>query len=341
MIDVSTLTNEAIKYQKELRFYPYFIMGPELAADAIALKQVANKDVITDFQRKAGIMRPYDPNTLDYADLGKTEESTLEVLPIVGPLKDSIKNYQQTEILNNPTLGDPSFNQGKKHPLQGLVITQSLRTFTEDILFSIYSGVRNIADRSPAGGFDGYDKIIDDKITATTISIANGNLVNTGAIAAPVGPNDTGAVDALVLFVRGAHELLKRERTILKMTQFVYQAAIDALGNVSGNNSKLDINILKDYINAKCNSRITIRVSHAMGIGTRIVLTIAGNFDLGFNTFTDNTFVQVRNIFEDPNLVQFWIQSDAGVRIISVHEKVFQVNEQPAVHTSLAGDYSA
>jgi len=340
IIDITTLQNEAVKYQPELRFYPYYILGPELAADAIALKQVANKDVITSFERKAGIMRPYDPATMDYADLGKAVESALTVNPIVGPLKDSIKNYQSVQLLNNPTSGDPMFNQQKKHPLERLVVTQAIRTFSEDILFSIYGGVRNILDRTPAGGLDGYDKIIDDKITATEISLANGNLVNTGVIASPIDANDTSAVDALVTFVRAAHPLLKRN-AILKITQKVYQHAIDALQNVQGNNAKQDVNILQEYINAKCNSNVRIRVSQAMGDGTRIVLTTPGNFDLGFNTFTDTAFVQVRNPWEDPNLVQFWIQADIGARIISVHKKVFQVNEQAASHVSLAGDYSA
>jgi hypothetical protein len=54
----------------------------------------------------------------------------------------------------------------------------------------------------------------------------------------------------------------------------------------------------------------------------------------------DESFVQVRNPFEDPNYVQFWLQAKYGTRIRSIHEKVFQVNEGSAVGVQLSGDYS-
>ena len=80
--------------------------------------------------------------------------------------------------------------------------------------------------------------------------------------------------------------------------------------------------------------------SNIMGTGQRIILTAPGNFDFGMDTLGDETFVQVRNPYEDPNLVQFWIQGKYGTRIRSIHEKVFQVNEGTPVGLQLSGDYS-
>ena len=77
-----------------------------------------------------------------------------------------------------------------------------------------------------------------------------------------------------------------------------------------------------------------------MGTGQRIVLTAPGNMDFGMDTLGDETFVQVRNIYEDPNYVQFWIQGKYGTRIRSINEKVFQVNDGASVGAQLSGDYS-
>jgi len=48
----------------------------------------------------------------------------------------------------------------------------------------------------------------------------------------------------------------------------------------------------------------------------------------------------VRNPWEDPNLVQFWLQFDAGARINSVHPYKFIVNEGTPAANSLSGDYT-
>ena len=77
----------------------------------------------------------------------------------------------------------------------------------------------------------------------------------------------------------------------------------------------------------------------ALGTGSKLVLQKVGNMDIGFNTGRSNQFMQVRNIFEDPNEVQFWIEAAYGVRIRDVHQKVFRTNEQVNTGLNLAGDY--
>ena len=85
--------------------------------------------------------------------------------------------------------------------------------------------------------------------------------------------------------------------------------------------------------------KCTIVRSAIMGTGQRIILTVPGNFDFGMNTLGDEDFVQVRNPYEDPNEIQFWIQGDYGCRIRSYHEKAFLVNDGSPVANALSGDY--
>lgn len=61
--------------------------------------------------------------------------------------------------------------------------------------------------------------------------------------------------------------------------------------------------------------------------------------DFGVNTQKATQFVQIRDIFEDPNELQFWLQAGYGTRFQDIHRKVFQVNEFTNEGVDLAGDY--
>lgn len=61
--------------------------------------------------------------------------------------------------------------------------------------------------------------------------------------------------------------------------------------------------------------------------------------DLAFNTQAAARFCQIRDIYEDPNEWQFWLQSGYDTRINDWHEKVFCTNEQKNEGLDLAGDY--
>jgi hypothetical protein len=84
---------------------------------------------------------------------------------------------------------------------------------------------------------------------------------------------------------------------------------------------------------------LILSTHEALGTGSKLVLQKVGNMDMGFNTNKSNQFCQVRNIFEDPNEVQFWIEAAYGTRVRDVHQKVFKTNEQTNTGLDLAGDY--
>lgn len=339
VINISGLIEEARTYQPDLRALPYAILMDELNRLGIALKQVANIDVITNIERKGGLLRPYSPGmtVANGTEIAKLAQRELKVETAYLSLKDNIKNYQGAKVLNNPQAGT-GINQTKEHPLNDLVTAQVVRTATEDVLDALFHAERDTTDLSPLGCFDGYFTIIDDEITAGTIAAANGNLVSTGAINPPADENDVTAINQLVAFVRSADRMLRRYPSLLYMTEKVYNAAIDALEN-KYKYKDVDLKGLQNYINEKAGAKLTIVVSDALGIGDMIVLTQPGNFDFGMNTFGDFDFVQVRQPYEDPNDIQFWLQADFGTRINSVHKKVFCLNDGTHTAGTFAGDY--
>ena len=77
----------------------------------------------------------------------------------------------------------------------------------------------------------------------------------------------------------------------------------------------------------------------ALGQGSRLTLQKVGNIDVAFNTQAASKFCQIRDIYEDPNEWQFWLQAGYDTRINDWHEKVFRCNEQKNESLDLAGDY--
>lgn len=221
------------------------------------------------------------------------------------------------------------------------MISSTIITFGEDIIDALFPAARDTAVQTPQGAFDGYDTKIDALIASGAIAAGKGNLKPTGtiAVANAVGPPATVAADeALLKFWRDAHPLLRQADSLLLVPYGIGDMYDDAYFNKT-----LHKPIVDEYNRAVLHGtggKCKIVRSTAMGTGQRIMLIVPGLLHFGMNTLGDEAFVQVRNPYEDPNLVQFWIQGDYGTRIASVHEKVFQVNEGTPVANALSGDYN-
>lgn len=338
-INIASITDEAKKRQKELRYLIWVMLMETLGELGINVKNVKGVDVIQEIQRKGGLMRPYVIGTdpVGATELMKLSERELRLKTAYLEVIDNIKNYSSTPIMGNP-FDNGAINQTKKHPLEKQILVNFVKTLKEDILDALMFGERNDVGTTPLATFDGFNTIIDDEVTATNISIAKGNLVNTGAIATPAGDSDYLAVNSLVDFVRAAESSLRRYNANFYITPSVYNFAIDALENKK-KYKNANINDLETYINEKAGSKVKLIKHEVLGSGTRIMLMQPGNLDFGMDNFSDADFVQVRNIDHDPNIVRFWSQVDLGARINGLHKKVFQVNEQSAVAASISGDY--
>jgi hypothetical protein len=335
-VDITLLTETAIRRQMDLKMLPYAILREVLGIHGINMMPgIQNKDVITSFQRKAGILKPYSTTKeITDADVGKAEEATLEVFKSYASVKDNIQNYKTISVGPDVLLGK---NQTKRHPWEMVMLTSVVKTFGEDIIDALFPATRDINDQSPTGAFNGFDTIIDLKIAADLISVALKNMVNTGTLAAPTDGNDTDCADFLLAFYRSAHPSLRSANSLLLVPSDIGDYYDDAYFN------KYKTKPITDEYNRSVlhgtAGKCKIIRSTAMGTGQRIMLTVPGNLDFGMDTLSDADFVQVRNPYEDPNLVQFWIQGDYGCRIREVHPKVFQINEGTPVANALSGDY--
>jgi hypothetical protein len=341
VVNIEGLTRAAEKYDREFKVLPYAVLIPELANLGIRLIQVNYKDTIIEELRKGGITKPYaQDEDIIYSKIAKLTERSLITHPGYAAIKDHIRNYREKNVLFDPTANKVD-NQGKKHPLEKMVIINKVRTVSEDILDALFPATRNIADKSPMGLVDGIDTLIDNSIASGEISIAEKNMINSGSFSAPASETDTDAWDALVAWLRSVHVKFALNGTpVLRLPIAIYYHCADALANklrYKGVEFEDFVRHLQDRANMP---KLKVVKHFAIGTGARITLQVEGNIDLGMNTMGDEQFVQVRNIFEDPNLVQFWLQFDVGLRINSMHPYKFVVNEGSPVANPVSGDYT-
>ena len=340
-INITGLQRAAEKYDDTLRMLPYLELTPTLDKLGVNFLQVDEKDKIVVFHRKAGLSKPYvvgGTNTVNEEEIGKAIERILDPKECYTALKDHIMNYRAKKVISNkPERID---NKNKRHPLEVQIIQTKIRTVGEDILSALFFGQRNNDDKSPLGMFDGFNEQIDKEITAGDIATAKGNLFETGAIATPADGNDMEAFDKLVAFVRAANPFL-RHNGVLYITQPALFNCMDALGNKLKYKNALEWEVFVNHLRGITGApKLQIISDPVLGTGSRLLLTIPDNLDFGLGTLGDEQFVQVRSPYEDPNQAQFWMQWTSGTRIVSIHKKTFQVNDQTNTGTDLFGDYS-
>lgn len=345
-INIASLTLAAQKYQAQLQTLPFMILEPVAKELGINILEVNYKDTRTEYQRKGNLSRPYasgdDPDTLAVSEIGKAVERDLVVETSVLPLVENIRNYREKKIVS---LGDNKVdNQSKKHPQEKLILESVIKTASEDIITCLYPGIRDSSNKSPIAMFDGFDECVNTDIAAGEIAAAKGNYIELGAdpFAAPTSETDYTAYANLLIFLRASNKFL-RKNGVLYLPDTVLFNIMQALGNKLKYKDVFAADAFLTYLRGEADARNLQIVSHeCMGTGDRISLMERGNMDLGLSTVNDHQFVQVRNIYTDPNLVQYWMQWDAGFRINSVQAKKFAVSDgTPVADITLSGEYQS
>lgn len=338
VIDISGLTRLAVNYQSDMRYLPYAVMVETLVNEhqINLLPGIENQDVVTTFLRKRGIAKPlFVGMEVQDSDIGKPVESILKIENAYASVQDDIQNYKEKVIIRpGEKIGQ---NQTHKHPFEVGIMMGIIRTFSEDILDAVFHAERNTSDLSPMGLFDGFDTKIDDGISDGIIASGLGNIVDSGDFEAPASDTDYTAYHRLRDWLRQAHpDLLKNG--VLHLPRLVARYCMDALKNKTKQKADTFISFV-DYLNDDVDGNLKVVKSRLMGTGDRINLFAPGNMEFGFNSLSDTTFVKIRDINKNPNIVNYWIQAGFGTRWINFHKKVFMTNTGSLTPNLLSGDY--
>lgn len=346
VVNGEALSLAAKTYDPILRTLPFFAIAEMAKALGLNVVQVENEDVILNRRRLAGATGPYQKGmTITYKEeVARFFESSLKPELVVSKTKDNITNYKDKQVLVKA--GTPLDLKAKVHPLEQMIVEDEIKSHAEDVIFSAFFAERNVEVFSPATAFTGFYPVIDALIAAGYISTGDGNLKATGALSKPSGgtiTTDTSAYDNLVEFIGGAHNLLRSSiggKPQLLITDNALMAVREAFRNkVRSHNYPTMAEVIMQLRDDAMAPELVVNSHVALGTGSRLILQKLGNMDFGMNTNVSNQFCQVRNIFEDPNEVQFWIEAAYGTRVRDIHAKVFRTNEQTNTGLDLAGDY--
>jgi len=343
IIDVAALSQAAIKYDSVLRTLPYFTLEEVAKSLRLNIQLVENEHVIVNKRRLAGGTGPYKQGmTIDYKEeIAKFFESSLKPELTVCKTKDNIQNYKEKYVL--VVAGNPLDQKSKKHPLERMIIESEVISHGEDVAFSLFFAERDEDVFSPMTAFTGFFPAMDMLVAEGYIAVSEKNMQTTGTFRP--NPTDATEYDKLVDFIGLSHPLLRSSAhglPQLMSAQSVMKSVRDSL--------RKKLNLLEyptmqrtiEHLREDSFCPGLVWDTHeSLGTGSKLVFQKAGNMDIGMNTGRSDKFMRVRDPFEDPNEVQFWLQAAYGVRIQDVHQKKFKTNEQENIGADLAGDYVA
>ena len=344
-VNVDGLQKAAVKYDPVLRHLPVFMLMEAIRTLHLNVRQIDMKQVLTHVRRHSGGTGPYRPGMdITYKnDLIGYEHSELTVAETVFKTKDNVHNYDDVDV--QYLGGKPVDDVTKRHPLEFQILQAMVKTHAEDIMFALFHGERNEEGSTALTAFDGFGCQIDALFSDGKVSAARGNYAPTGAFTYPESETDYSAYENLCDFIGGAHPMLRSNiggNPLLYVTETVLIAVRAALRNklrlLEYPSMQQTIEHLRE--DSLCPG-LQIITHIALGQGHRVMMMKDGLLDFGWNTQKASQFIQVRNPFEDPNDVQFWLQAAYGTRLQDWHEKVFRINDQTNECLNLAGDYAA
>lgn len=335
IVSLDSLTRAAEVYNNVLRALPYFTFQEAARNLRLNILQVDGEHIEISKRRKSNFLRAYKPG-LDLgarSELLKFFESKLKPELVYAEINDNITNYRDKKVISNA--GEPINNKTKKHPLEFLILRDYVISLAEDVVFNMFHAQRDFENKSAEGAFNGFFHKLDLLIANENISAENGNYVTTGTF-----DSDGDDYQKMVDFLRKGHPMLRRAKEVLL---YVAEGPLDAVTEsfrtrVESHDYPSQEQVLKKLRQDAKIPGLQIINDLALGTGDRLMLTVPGLLDLGVGNFTDDEYIQVRNVEKDPNEVQFWAQAAYDTRIIDIHQKLFLTNEQKNTGLDLAGD---
>lgn len=340
-INFAGLTSAAKKWDPVLRVLPFRSLNDTAKKMRLNIVNVpSGEHIIKNKRRKAGLLAPYSVGlTLgDQKELMKFYEAALKPEIVFAENKDNVTNYEEMNIISNQ--GNPVDNKTKKHPLEFLILRDMVISVGEDVAFNLFTAQRDEDVLSPSTAFNGFNYKLNLLKTAGEISIANKNLVNSGKFGTGTTETPVDDYQKLVDWLRQANFYLRQGEQLLYASDHImlavrqsYKIRVQAHTDPTFEDT---VKLLRDDANLP---RLQIITEPEYGTGDQLMLIKPGLLDVGVRNKTDEQFVQVRNIDNDPNEVQFWIQAAYDTRIQDIHPKLFMINEEINAVENLAGDY--
>lgn len=269
--------------------------------------------------------RPYHSEKVVSGTGGLTAR-TLETFPL------EILEEFDPENLYTTIFGTPVDAEKINLDIVRRILTEEMNNASRGLCDLIFKGVR-VADGTGAlDGFDGFDTIIANEITAGNISLANGNFTNLGEV------NATNIGDMWKRMYRKMDENLRGGATkklvlVCSFTEYdMYKnwyAAQFGMGNFAGTPEQT-------YLDGTAN-KVQIVPLPGMDGANHCFITVQENMKVGFDVLSNATKFNVR-IPDNPNVVQMHAKIYMGVDFANINKEFLMVGARTVKDDSVYMD---
>jgi len=314
-IDIQQILNTAGKIQPKISRLMMQSIKTILAGLSPEYDVQNTRDLLT-FE-EGNIMQPYDANLTTAKDLGVIDKRTLTVDVGMLYIADEIERYRSTYLV---TLEELDLTSAKL-PFANWYLETITQVGLQDLYKLPWQGVKAVGT-DPEDITDGYLQIIADEITATNISVANGNLYTLTGAAVDYTSSTIG--DEL----KGQFELfpeLTQERGVVCHIPYRYKSMYKEWFKSEYPNIT-DGNVDTEYLDGtdrKCKFNWT----SAIGTSKRVTMTTSDNLKYGIDKMNKEFGkIVVFNPNNNPFLLAAVNKIVIGFQIRTLNSREFNCN---------------
>lgn len=269
--------------------------------------------------------RPYSSDKI-VGGTGSLTARTLETFPL------EILEEFDPENLYITIFGTPVDAEKINLDIVRRILTEEMHNASRALCDLIFKGVRNATGTGALDGFNGFDTIIANEITAGNIGLANGNFTNLGEV------NATNIGDMWKRMYRKMDEKLRggaTKKLILVCSFSEYDmyknwyANQFGMGNFAGTPEQT-------YLDGTAN-KVQIVPLPGMDGASHCFITVQENMKVGFDVLSNATKFDVR-IPDNPNVVQMHAKIYMGVDFANISKEFLMVGARTVADDSVYMD---
>ena len=319
----SALTNSSHRFRKECLLIVMAAVE-EVTKHMRVINGLKGKETEATIVPQAKF-RPYHSEKVVGGTGGLTSR-TLETFPL------EILEEFDPEDLYTTIFGTPVDAEKIDLDIVRRILTEEMNNASRGLCDLIFRGVRSASGTGALDGFNGFDTIIANEITAGNIALSKGNFTNLGEV------NSTNIGDLWKRMYRKMNENLrggaaKQLKLICSFTEYdmykAWYAQQFGAGNFAGTPEQT-------YLDGTAN-KVQIVPLPGMDGASHCFITVQENMKVGFDVMGKSTKFTVR-VPDNPNVVQMHAKVYMGVDFANVDKEFLMVGARTVKDDSVYMD---
>lgn len=315
---------------------PAVFMGDEMARAGISMIPGIQDELKSySYLRHTINLMPYKSGR-DYSSnaVGEIKKNILKVHLANMSAQDNIQDYVHVDVADFSLLGT---NKTFKNPAERLISYSIMKGISEAILNRQWFMVRNENGDTSSDLADGWLELIRKTEQSGEIAEGEGNLIDLGPITPPTDESDTDAYQQAKEFLKRINPALLRANPVVNLTVETAMAIQDAMSNAKRYYKEPDKYgrfVIPEFPNVTWNPNLS------MGYGDKLVLQSVGNMMYGYDSLSDEEYIEASKLNKDRNIIDYWAQFRLGMQFNSFNRKVFATTTGSLNPADYEGDVS-